>query len=131
MAKTRSFERLKHALPAPGMEPLPASTGDIHTDVKIMNKWSEKNLGGAPAPALSKAEKIWHKMKQVSKTLKAASGHDHFAPEREAAKKIVTKMVTKKKDGKDGKDEKDEKEEKGEKEKEEKAEEEEKEEKKK
>jgi len=89
MAKTRYFEKLEPPQPAPGMAALPGETGDINTDAKAMNRWMHKNLGGPPAPALSKAEKIWQKMKQVGSTVKTASGWDHFAPEREKAKEVA------------------------------------------
>merc|ERR1719265_1159080 len=117
MAKTRYFEKLKHPKPAPGMDPLPAETGDVHTDRRVMNKWMEKNIGGAPAAELTHAEKIWHKMKQVGKTVKHASGWDHFEPERETAKKMAKGVsgydhFKKQKDEKEAKEakEKDEKE---------------------
>merc|ERR1719156_251975 len=32
-------EKLKSPKPAPGMDPLPESTGDVDRDAKIMNKW--------------------------------------------------------------------------------------------
>merc|ERR1719158_503368 len=95
MAKKRFFEKLEKHIqrPAPGMDPLPEETGDIHTDVKHWNKWMEKNVGGGPAPALSKAETTWEKMKRVGRVLKkgvkSQSGWDHFAPEREIAKKMA------------------------------------------
>merc|ERR1719388_108459 len=84
MAKKRYFEKLVPDKPAPGMDPL---------------------------PALSKAETIWHKMKTVGKTLKQASGYDHFAPEREQAKKMAKGIsgydhYEKQKKEKDEKDEK-------------------------
>jgi len=89
MAKTRFFSKLKGKKPAPGMEPLPEDTGNVHRDAKIMNKWMEKNIGGAPQPPLSKADKIIHKMKTVGNALKKATGWDHFKPERETAKKMA------------------------------------------
>jgi len=75
MAKMRFFEKLQHDKPAPGMDPLPTETGNVHTDVKIMNKWAEENIGGAPAPALSKTDKILHNMKKVRKAHKADKVH--------------------------------------------------------
>lgn len=86
MAKKRYFEKLKSPKPAPGMDPLPESTGDVDRDAKIMNKWLENNVGGPPAPALSKTDKLLHKMKTVGNALKRVSGWDHFEPEREKAK---------------------------------------------
>merc|ERR1719281_1474404 len=68
------------------MDPLPEETGNIHRDVRMMNKWNEENLGGAPAEALSKTDKLLNKMKTVGNALKRVSGWDHFEPEREKAK---------------------------------------------
>jgi len=92
MSKKRYFSKLKLDKPAPGMNPLPSSTGDADRDAKIMNKWLEENVGGPPAPALSKTDKLLHNMKNVGKALKGVSGWDHFEPEREKAKEAAKSM---------------------------------------
>jgi len=95
MAKARHFEKLAKMedKPAPGFkEPLPHSVGDVDRDVKIMNKWMEKNAGAGPAPALSKTDKLLHKMHKLENAVKSISGADHFQEERETAKKMVTSI---------------------------------------
>merc|ERR1719387_879625 len=92
MAKKRYFSKLKIDKPAPGMAPLPEETGNVNRDAKIMNKWLEENVGGPPAPALSKTDKLLNKMKTVGNALKRVSGWDHFEPEREAAKEAAKSM---------------------------------------
>jgi hypothetical protein len=92
MAKKRWFSKLKADRPAPGMDPLPEETGMVNRDVKMMNKWMENNVGGPPAPALSKTDKLLNKMKTVGNAMKTASGWDHFEPEREKAKEAAKAM---------------------------------------
>jgi len=113
MAKARFFKKMaeKEERPAPGMEPLPHSVGDVDRDVKIMNKWMEKNAGAGPAPALSKTDKLLHKMHKIENAVKSISGYDHLEAERETAKKMVTSISGadhfSKKDKKDKEDDKD------------------------
>jgi len=92
MAKKRYFSKLKIDKPAPGMAPLPEETGNVHRDAKMMNKWLEENVGGPPAPALSKTDKLLNKMKTVGNAFKKVSGWDQFAEERETAKEAAKRM---------------------------------------